>query len=68
MSQPASCLVSPALRASAPAVSAQTTPSCTRCASADTSPMARMQRHTCDTTDAWVECNVCGYVFAASRD
>ena len=65
MAQPLSDVVPPVPRTPAPPTQAQTTPSCTRCASADTD-VVMMRHHTCDADD-WVVCNECGYVFSPSR-
>jgi hypothetical protein len=64
MQQPRSRLVPPPRAISGLRV--HTSPTCIRCASSDTEPLAMMQRHTCDADD-WVRCNECGHTFTAPR-
>lgn len=42
-------------------------PSCTRCASPTTEPVAAMMRHTANASQ-WYHCEGCGHVFTTSDD
>jgi len=44
----------------------RSSPSCARCASSATEPVATMQRHTV-SADSWYRCQECEHVFTTGR-